>query len=360
MTRSAAAGPPMATFFLLAALFFHSFAWSATIEHDFRVSWVTANPDGAFDRPTIGVNGEWPLPLIRATVGDRLVLHLHNDLGNASTSLHFHGLFQNGTNHMDGAAGVHQCAVPPGSTFTYDFIFDQPGTYWYHAHNDGQYPDGLRGPVIVHDPKGPYEGQYYDELVISLSDWYHRPMRQLVSQLVNVENPAGAEPVPQAALMNDTQDLKINVEPGKTYLVRLVNIGAFAAHYFWFVDHTMRVVEVDGVWTEPVTAERLYITPAQRYSVLLTMKDEIKGNFAVVSAMDEELFDVIPEGQNSNVTGWLVYDEELPLPSPPAIRELDYLDDFTLTPVDGIGLFENPDYSFNLDVKMDNLGDGAN
>ena len=97
-----------------------SAATAATLRQDFRVGWVTANPDGAFDRPTIGVNGQWPLPLISATVGDRLILNVHNDLGNASTSIHVHGLFQNGTNYMDGAVGVTQCPIAPGSSFTYD------------------------------------------------------------------------------------------------------------------------------------------------------------------------------------------------------------------------------------------------
>lgn len=118
-------GPPFTSFRGLVSLFltllFISPAESTTIEHDFTVGWVTANPDGAFDRPTIGVNGEWPLPLITANVGDHLKLNLHNGLGNASTSLHFHGFFQNGTNHMDGAVGVTQCAIPPGSSFTYEF-----------------------------------------------------------------------------------------------------------------------------------------------------------------------------------------------------------------------------------------------
>lgn len=93
---------------------------SKTLRQDFTVEWVTANPDGAFDRPTIGINGQWPIPLISATVGDRLILKVFNGLGNASTSLHFHGLFQNGTNHMDGAVGATQCAVPPGQSITYD------------------------------------------------------------------------------------------------------------------------------------------------------------------------------------------------------------------------------------------------
>ena len=91
-----------------------------TLVKEFSIGWVTANPDGAFDRPTIGVNGQWPLPLITATVGDHLTLRVQNDLGNASTSLHFHGFFQNGTNYMDGAVGVTQCAIPPGASFTYE------------------------------------------------------------------------------------------------------------------------------------------------------------------------------------------------------------------------------------------------
>ncbi|KAH8896709.1 iron transport multicopper oxidase FET3 [Thozetella sp. PMI_491] len=335
-------------------------AWAKTITRDFTVGWVLANPDGAFERPTIGINGQWPLPLITATVGDRLKLNLHNALGNASTSLHFHGFFQNGTNYMDGAVGVTQCAVPPGESFTYDIKFDQPGTYWYHAHNDGQYLDGLRGPVVVHDPAGPHEGKYDEELVITLSDWYHEQTATLVDKFINVENPTGAEPVPQAALMNDTQNLQVKVEPGKTYLVRMANVGGFASHYVWFQDHQMRIVEVDGVWTKEAKADGLYIAPAQRYSVLLTTRGDTAQNFAIVAAMDQELFDEIPEGLNPNVTGWLVYDEQKPLPDPAGLEDPEWFDDFDLVPFDRQELLEHVDHSLTLEVKMDNLGDGAN
>ncbi|KAK1655832.1 multicopper oxidase [Colletotrichum phormii] len=337
-----------------------SSALAKTIELDWNIGWVLTNPDGAFDKPTIGVNGQWPLPLIEATKGDRLVLTVHNHLGNASTSLHFHGLFQNGTNHMDGAVGVTQCAIPPGSSFTYDFKFDQVGIYWYHAHNDGTYPEGLRGPLLIHDPKGPYEGKYDEELVLTLSDWYHQSTRTLIKELISVENPTGAEPVPNAALLNDTQNLRVKVQPGKTYLIRMVNIGAFASQYIWFEGHTLRVVEVDGVWTDEAEAEMLYIAPAQRYSVLLTTKKDASENFAIVGSMDEELFDVIPDGQDSNVTGWLVYDDKKPLPEPATVDEFDPFDDFELVPFDKQEIYDKVDYSFELSVKMDNLADGAN
>ena len=94
---------------------------SATVTHDFNITWVTANPDGAMERPVIGINGQWPIPRLEIDIGDRLVINVNNQLGNQSTSLHFHGLFQNGTNQMDGPAGVTQCPIPPGSSFTYNF-----------------------------------------------------------------------------------------------------------------------------------------------------------------------------------------------------------------------------------------------
>lgn len=164
---------------------------------------------------------------------------------------------------------------------------DQPGTYWWHSHERGQYPDGLRGPLIVHDPDSPHKDLYDEEVVLTLSDWYHDRMPELIKGFLNIANPSGAEPVPQAALMNDTQDLAVKIQPGKTYMFRLINMGAFAAQYVWFEGHTMRVVEVDGVYTEPTDAEMLYITAAQRYSVLVTAKNDTSSNFAFVGSMDE-------------------------------------------------------------------------
>lgn len=93
----------------------------AIVTYDFNITWVITNPDGAFLRPTIGINGQWPIPQIRATVGDGVVVNVNNQLGNQSTSLHFHGLFMNGTTHMDGPVGTSQCSIPPGSSFTYKF-----------------------------------------------------------------------------------------------------------------------------------------------------------------------------------------------------------------------------------------------
>lgn len=161
---------------------------------------------------------------------------------------------------------------------------DQPGTYWYHSHDKGQYPDGLRGPLIIQDPGIPYS--FDEEIILSLSDWYHEEMATLIPKFLNKRNPTGAEPVPQNALLNDTQNLTISLAPGTTYLFRLVNMAAFAGMYLWFEGHNMTIIEVDGIYTEEAEAEMLYVSAAQRYSFLLTTKNETDSNFAFVASMD--------------------------------------------------------------------------
>lgn len=101
-------------------------AFAATKKFDFDIGWVRANPDNAFERPVIGINGKWPIPTIEVNIGDRVIIDAHNSLGNQSTSLHFHGLFMNGSTQMDGPAGVSQCPIVPGTTFTYNFTVGSP------------------------------------------------------------------------------------------------------------------------------------------------------------------------------------------------------------------------------------------
>ena len=138
----------------------------------------------------------------------------------------------------------------------------------------------------MHDPDSPYAGQYDEEVVLTVSDWYHSQIAELMPAFISKGNPTGAEPVPDAALFNDTSEAKLRVQPGKTYLVRMVNIGAFAGQYIWFEGHNMTLVEVDGVYTRPATAEMIYISAAQRCSFLITAKNETGTNYAFVGSMD--------------------------------------------------------------------------
>lgn len=58
-------------------------------------------------------------------------MHVTNLL-DQPTTVHFHGIIQNGTNWADGPSGVTQCPISPGGTYTYEFPITgelQYGTY---------------------------------------------------------------------------------------------------------------------------------------------------------------------------------------------------------------------------------------
>jgi iron transport multicopper oxidase len=117
----------LSNFLYATFIFFFPLVDAATRKFDFDVGWVERNPDGQHPRPVIGINGEWPIPRIEANVGDQILIHMKNSLGNQSTTIHFHGLFMNGTTHMDGVSQGTQCPVPPGSSFTYNFtVYSSP------------------------------------------------------------------------------------------------------------------------------------------------------------------------------------------------------------------------------------------
>lgn len=121
---------------------------------------------------------------------------------------------------------------------------------------------------------------------MTVSDWYHDQMPALLGPFMSKANPTGAEPVPNSALLNDTQDLAVPVQPGKTYLFRMANIGAFAGQYIWFEGHNMTILEIDGVYTHPAEASMIYLATAQRCSFLVTAKNNTSGNFPIVASMD--------------------------------------------------------------------------
>ena len=116
--------------------------------------------------PAWTYNGTVPGPLLRAKVGDRVIVHFTNHLPEATT-IHWHGLRV--PNEMDGAPGFTQDPIGPGEEFRYEFVVNDAGTYWYHPHLDSstQVGWGLYGPIVVEDPDEPDFG---DELVLVLSD----------------------------------------------------------------------------------------------------------------------------------------------------------------------------------------------
>ncbi|PQE07455.1 Iron transport multicopper oxidase FET3 protein [Rutstroemia sp. NJR-2017a BBW] len=347
---------------------FSAIAWiivkcaAKTVTYDFNVTWVIVNPDSLADRKVIGVNNTWPLPFIEVDKGDRLVVNMYNGLGDRDASIHFHGMFQNGTNEMDGPSYVTQCPIPPGSSFTYNFTVEQNGTYWYHCHTNNCYPDGYRQALIVHDADAYFTDLYDEEFTITLSDRYHELVEDISPDFLSLYNPTGAEPVPKSFLFNDTMNTTIDVQPGTTYLMRIINTGAFAAQYFYIQDHTFEIVEIDGVYTERAEASVLYVAVAQRYSILLTTKNSTDANYAIVTCADQVLFDTISPSLQLNNTNWLSYNPSAAFNKPEItldiINSLPAFADFTLVPYDHNPLLSSPSHQITLEVIMQNLADG--
>ncbi|CAI7651800.1 unnamed protein product [Penicillium glandicola] len=353
----------MAKFSLFALATWVGLAAAKDVYLNWNVTWVNAAPDG-FERPVIGINGQWPCPQIDVDVGDQLIVDVYNGLGNESTGVHWHGMRQFGTGVMDGAVGVTQCPIAPGSHMQYHFDVNQTGTYWYHSHDMGQYPDGFRGALIVHDPNPPFH--YDDEFTVTLSDWYHQQMPEMLNSYLSEANAAsnGNEPLPSSALINDSTNTKIKVLPNKTYLVHIICIGNWPGHFWVFDGHEMTVVEVDGVYVDPYPAgdKFLRVATGQRMGVLITTKPDASQNFAIWDTMDVNMMFIfenrtIPENYNPNATAWLVYDEAKPLPAPPVFNSIDFatdfVDDVDFVPADHEAILEPVNHQIILDTASE-------
>lgn len=324
------------TLFLLALQVFTVSAKLRT--YNWNVGWVSASPDG-FTRPFVGINGQWPCPTLNVTVGDIIKINVVNQLGNESTAIHFHGLYQRGSNMMDGPAAVTQCPIQPGGSkfdhmqcqipancitaFVYEFTVStvflhyrlvlifrltkpaHTGTmhisvdntsvslFLYYIHIEIPrliLADGFRGPLVVTDPKRPFHVD--QEYVLTVSDLYHQeapPLINYYQSADNYNNNQGAEPVPDSVLINEAQGAKFSVVPGKTYMFRIISMAAMMPFWVQFADHDLTIVEVDGVYVTPVTVSSIFIAAAQRYSVLVTAKADKSSNFAIVAQMNQDM-----------------------------------------------------------------------
>lgn len=61
----------------------------------------------------------------------------------------------------------------------------------------------------------------------------------------------------------------INVEQGKRYRFRVLGLSCDPSYNFTIDDHTMTIIEADGVETVPETVDRLPVFAGQRYSVIV-------------------------------------------------------------------------------------------
>ncbi|KAM0552651.1 hypothetical protein ACHAPJ_007748 [Fusarium lateritium] len=274
----------------------------------FNITRGLAAP-GRYNKSMILVNGQTPGPLIEANVGDTIRVKVNNLMLNESTTIHWHGIDQRNTVWMDGVFGVTQCGIPPGETFTYQFdIIDQRGTFWYHSHLSLQSTDGLYGPLIIHDPDEKIRNVDEDRILM-VGDLYHQPAEELLSQYLSPSPPwspdmPGMEPPADNVLINgrhgyDDNDLdvpgenspfSIRVNSSATVRLRVINHGTFLPFWFSVDNHTLEVVEMDGVEIQPLPATRVFLYPGQRYSVILTA-NQTDGNYLMRAIAARECFD---------------------------------------------------------------------
>ncbi|KAH6844970.1 Cupredoxin [Chaetomium sp. MPI-CAGE-AT-0009] len=332
-----------------ACLSLATLARAGNVIYDWNVTWVWASPDG-FGRPVLGINNEWPCPPMEATTGDTVVVNLNNKLGNQTTGLHFHGINQVQTADMDGPSGTTQCPIPPNSSVKYQFTADAPGTYWYHSHDLGQYPDGLRGSLVVKDPNDPYQGKYDEEHILAVSDCI-----TAVQGMLTPSNTDFQPPIPDNLTVNEGQGLHIDFAKGKTYRIRMINYAAFGAAMVHFDSHTMNIVMNDGAYIKEKDAYHLRLAPAQRYDVLISASDNDTGNYPFLVSLDlnRDWTNATEEKTwPHNYTGYLVMNSSQPLNKTDVVDEWKPVDDADFEPYDGAAAYDSYDNLIKLDFNF--------
>lgn len=221
--------------------------------------------------PAWTYGGTIPGPLIRAKVGDRVIVHFKNSLPEA-TSIHWHGVRVG--NDMDGVPGVTQDPIESGAEFRYEFVVRDAGTFWYHPHinSAAQVGWGMYGPLIVEDPNDPPE--LGDDLVLVLSDisLNEDGQFQAVDSGGKFGDLFGREG--SVLLVNGRVMPELKVRAGKQQRWRVIN-AARARYYAVRVrDHVLtRIGGDDGLAARSEQLHQVVVTPGERADIVFTPSD---------------------------------------------------------------------------------------
>ena len=278
------------------------------VRYNLEVTNTTMNLDGGRVRPIYAINGQYPGPTIRASWGDTLQITVKNSLTTNGTSIHWHGLRQYKTNHMDGTNGITECPLAPGQSRTYTFLCTQFGTTWYHSHYSDQYSDGVLGTMII---DGPATSNYDIDLgAMPITDYYYRPAFELAPLIQYGVFPRGP-PAAENILINGT-NVALNgtvgkyhrntVTKGKKYRLRLINTSTNDNFKVGLDSHDMTVITADFVPIRPFTTKWLFIGIGQRYDVVINANQPV----------DSYYFHVVPQAgcssnQNPNAVSIFTY-----------------------------------------------------
>ncbi|KAI9491571.1 multicopper oxidase-domain-containing protein [Zychaea mexicana] len=266
------------------------------------ISWGKINPDCFMqDLPAPVVNGQFPAPTLYALDGDEVEANVCNKMNDGTnTTIHFHGIKQYGTSYSDGVPYITQNPIKPGECFLYKFkVLNQSGTYYYHSHV-GMQDDTVSGAFIVYPNEaarpdennsnkklrdGPYE--YDEELMLYFNEWWHQPYYEREAYYYGpdytLDLGSGSILMNGRSVHFPTMGLfkpdcpgftVLQVEPGKTYRLRIIGGHTYQILGFAIAGHQLTIMEVDGQLTELYDTDYLELPAGQRISLLLKAHDE--------------------------------------------------------------------------------------
>ena len=210
-------------------------------------------------------NGSHPGPVIRARQGGEVKVRLHNQLPQPTT-VHWHGLRV--PNAFDGVPGFTQPPIASGETFTYRFVAQDAGTFWYHPHFNTieQIGRGLSGAVVV-DEADPVEVD--EDWLWVLSDFRLDRKGQIDDQFKNLHDAAHAGRIGNVVLINGSLEQDFFARPHTRIRLRLVAATSARVFGLTFKGSRAWLMALDGhpvanrLFTEP-----LVLAPGQRADVL--------------------------------------------------------------------------------------------
>ncbi|KAI3849084.1 hypothetical protein MKX03_011527 [Papaver bracteatum] len=247
-----------------------------------KVTFGDIYPLGVKQRGIL-INGQFPGPRIECVTNDNLIISVHNEL-NEPFLLSWNGIQHRRNSWQDGLSGTN-CPIPPGKNFTYVLqVKDQIGSFFYFPSLAMHKAAGGFGGIAIWSrpripvPFPPPAGDF----TLLAGDWFKRNHTYLRAIL----NRGHKFPAPDGLLINGRgwNGYTVTVDQGKTYRLRISNVGLTTSINFRIQGHKMKLIEVEGSHTLQNTYTALDIHVGQSYSVLVTADQPAMDYYMVVSS----------------------------------------------------------------------------
>ncbi|XP_011642479.1 laccase-1-like [Pogonomyrmex barbatus] len=231
------------------------------------------------------INRMIPAPSIQVCKNDYVIVDLKNEAEGLETSIHWHGIFQNGYQYYDGVPYLTQCPILSANTFRYQFKVKNSGTHFYHSHESVQMMDGQYGSFIVRDPPrtNPHKTLYdkdVPEHVIVISDWFHElalerfpgRFRRNRGQTPDnfLINGRGNWTDPLTGVSTNVSLSMFIVESGKKYRYRIINaFSTVCLAEIKIERHSMQIIATDGENIQPISVDAITMASGERVDFII-------------------------------------------------------------------------------------------